>query len=99
MTEITSLTLDYVFSEASRILLNYQKKYNNSVSKVVLTGGGVNLKGLKEYAEKFFQTECVIANPFDKVEFPAFLDDVLKTAGPEFSVAIGIALRKLQELG
>ncbi|MEK9182213.1 MAG: type IV pilus assembly protein PilM [Patescibacteria group bacterium] len=99
LTEITSLTLDYVFSEASRILLNYQKKYNNSVSKVVLTGGGVNLKGLKEYAEKFFQTECVIANPFDKVEFPAFLDDVLKTAGPEFSVAIGIALRKLQELG
>ena len=55
LTEITSLTLDYVFSEASRILLNYQKKYNNSVSKVVLTGGGVNLKGLKEYAEKFFK--------------------------------------------
>lgn len=98
LTEITSLTLEYIFSEASRILLNYQKKYNNSVSKVVLTGGGVNLKGLKDYAEKFFQTECVIANPFDKVEFPAFLDDVLKTAGPEFSVAIGIALRKLQEL-
>lgn len=99
LTEITSLTLEYIFSESSRVLLNYQKKRNKSVGKVVLTGGGVNLKGLKDYAQKIFQTECVIANPFEKVEFPAFLEDVLKTAGPEFSVAIGIALRKLQELG
>lgn len=98
LTEITSLTLEYIFSEASRILLNYQKKYNKNVGRVVLTGGGANLKGLKDYARKIFQTECAIANPFDKVEFPAFLDDVLKLAGPEFSVAIGIALRKLQEL-
>lgn len=98
LTEITSLTLEYIFSESSRVLLGYQKKYNKNVGRIVLSGGGVNLKGLKEYAQKIFQTECVIANPFEKVEFPAFLDDVLKTAGPEFSVAIGIALRKLQEL-
>lgn len=98
LTEITSLTLEYIFSESSRILLSYQKKYNKNIGKIVLSGGGVNLKGLKEYAQKIFQTECFIANPFEKVEFPAFLSDVLKMAGPEFSVAIGIALRKLQEL-
>ena len=97
-TEITSLTLEYIFSESSMVLLNYQKKYNKNVSKVVFTGGGVNLKGLIDYSKKFFQTECVIANPFDKLNYPAFLEDVLKSAGPEFSVAIGIALRKLQEL-
>lgn len=98
LTEITSLTLEYIFSESSRILLNYQKKYNKNVAKIVLSGGGVNLKGFKDYAQKFFQTECFIANPFEKVEFPAFLEDVLKTAGPEFAVAIGIALRKIQEM-
>ena len=98
LTEITSLTLEHIFSESSRVLLNYQKKYNKNVARIVLAGGGVNLKGLKEYAQKIFQTECVIANPFEKVEFPAFLEDTLKIAGPEFSVAIGIALRKLQEM-
>lgn len=98
LAEITSLMLEYIFSESSRILLNYQKKYNKNVGKIVLTGGGVNLKGVRDYAQKFFQIESVIADPFSKVEFPAFLDDVLKTAGPEFSVAIGIALRKLQEM-
>lgn len=98
LTEITSLILEYIFSESNRVLLNYQKKHNKTVGKVIFTGGGVNLKGLKDYAQKIFQTECVIANPFEKVEFPAFLEDVLKMAGPEFSVAIGIALRKLQEL-
>ncbi|KKR46835.1 MAG: Type IV pilus assembly protein PilM [Parcubacteria group bacterium GW2011_GWA1_40_21] len=98
LTEIASLTLEYIFSESSRVLLNYQKKHNKNVSRVVLTGGGVNLKGFKDYAQTIFQAECVIANPFEKVEFPAFLDDVLKTAGPEFAVAIGVALRKLQEM-
>lgn len=98
LTDIASLTLDYIFSETSRVLLGYQKKYNKNVIKVVLTGGGVNLKGVVDYAKKVLQTECVIANPFDKLEFPAFLDSVLKSAGPEFSVAIGIALRELQEL-
>ncbi len=98
LTEITSLILEYIFSESSRILLNYQKKYNRNVGKIVLTGGGVNLKGLSDYAQKFFQIECAVADPFSKLDFPAFLDNVLKTAGPEFSVAIGVALRKLQEL-
>lgn len=98
LTDITSLTLEYIFSESSRVLLSYQKKYNKNVSKVVLTGGGVNLKGIVDYAKKMLQTECVIANPFDKLEFPAFLDNVLQSAGPEFSVAIGIALRELQEM-
>ena len=42
--------------------------------------------------------EVQIADPFSKVESPAFLSHVLKQAGPEFSVAVGLALRKLQEL-
>lgn len=98
LTEITSLILEYVFSESSMVLSNYQKKYNKNVNKVVFTGGGVNLKGLIDYAKKFFQTECVIASPFDKLNYPAFLNDVLKETGSEFSVAIGVALRKLREM-
>ncbi len=96
--DIISLTLDYIFSEANSVVLNYQKKYNKAVSKVILTGGGAAMKGVLELARANFQTDVVLGDPFAKLETPAFLDDVLKTTGLEFSVAIGIALRKLQEL-
>jgi type IV pilus assembly protein PilM len=98
INEITSLTLDYIFSEIVRVLLNYQKKTEKNISKVFLTGGGVLLKGLKEKAESSFNTPVVMADPFSKVEYPAFLEAVLKQAGPSFAVAIGLALRRLQEM-
>jgi type IV pilus assembly protein PilM len=98
INEITSLTLDYIFSEIGRVLLNYQKKNEKNISKIFLTGGGVLLKGLKEKAESSFSIPVVMADPFSKVEFPAFLETVLKEAGPSFAVAIGLALRRLQDI-
>lgn len=96
--EAVSFVLDYIFSEANRVLFSYQKKYQKNVSKVVLVGGGVALAGVLNQAHESFQTEIISGDPFSKVEAPAFLDDVLKKVGPEFAVAVGIALRKLQEV-
>lgn len=98
LAEIISLTLDYIFYESNRVLLNFQKKYNKTVNKVVLTGGGALLKGFKELASSGFQTDTTLGDPFAKVETPAFLEEVLKQAGPEFAVAVGIALRKLSDI-
>jgi len=98
LVEISSLTVDYIFSEVGRIILSYEKKYGQKISKIFLTGGGALLKGLKERAEISFKTPVVVADPFSKVEYPAFLENVLKSAGPEFTVAIGLAIRRLQEL-
>lgn len=95
--EIISLNLDYIFSETNRVIGSYERKYNKSISKVILTGGGSLLKGFLDLARVRFQTEVVLGDPFAKTEAPAFLEPVLRTAGPEFAVAIGIALRKLQE--
>lgn len=97
--EIISLTLDFIFSEANSVILNYQRRFNKPVSKVILTGGGVAMKGVYELAKANFQTEVVMGDPFQKVEAPAFLEDVLRVTGLEFSTALGLALRKLQELG
>ncbi len=97
-SEISSITVDYILSETGRFILNYQRKSNKKVSKVILTGGGALLKGLKEKAQNSFETTVEVADPFSKVAYPAFLDDVLKEAGPEFAVAIGLAIRRLQEI-
>jgi type IV pilus assembly protein PilM len=96
--EIITVNLDYMFYEANAALLNYEKKYHKNISKVILTGGGVLLKGFADLAKTSFQSEVVYSNPFSKLETPAFLAEQLATAGPEFAVAIGVALRRLSEL-
>jgi Tfp pilus assembly PilM family ATPase len=65
---------------------------------VILTGGGVAMKGVFEMAKANFQTEIAMGDPFNKVEAPAFLEEVLRNTGLEFSTALGLALRKLQDI-
>lgn len=97
ISSIIESTASYIFTEANRVLLSYQSKNNRSVSKVVLTGGGALLKGLPEFSRKWLEADVILGDSFSKVESPAFLQGVLAEAGPEFSVAIGLALKKLQE--
>lgn len=97
--DIVGISLDFIFSEASTVMLTYQKRYNKDISKVILTGGGVAMSGFFDAAKAHFTAEVVVGNPFAKVDTPAFLSEILKTTGLDFSVAVGLALRKLQELG
>ncbi len=89
--------LDNILSEAGRVIFNYERKYNKTVKKVIFTGGGALLKNFQAFAQKELETEVVLGDPFSKVGAPAFLEPVLKAAGPEFAVAIGAALRKIDE--
>jgi len=98
LTEIITVNLDYILYEANGALLSYQKKYAKNVSKIYLTGGGVLLKGFTDLAKISFQTDVVYANPFGKLETPAILAEEFSRAGPEFAVAIGVAIRRLSEL-
>lgn len=92
------LTLSAIFSSANRMLLEFEKRQGKVVGKVVLSGGGALLKGITEVAAENFSVAVETADPFSKVESPAFLAPVLKEAGPHFAVSIGIALRALQDL-
>ena len=96
LADIIRVHVDYIFSETNSALLGYEKKHNRTISKVIFTGGGALLKGLKEVAVNNFRAEIEMGHPFSKVGAPAFLEKVLLTMGPEFAVALGLALRKLQ---
>ena len=97
IAEIIKLSVDYIISETNSVILNYERKYNKVISKVVLSGGGSMLKGFSDTAKDAFRAEVVLADPFSKVEAPAFLEPVLRNVGPEFAVSLGLALRKLQQ--
>jgi len=97
VVSIVNPILEYIFFEANQVLVNYQKKYRRSVAKVILIGSGSLLQGLADIAKKSFEVEVEYGDPFQKVEAPAFLEGVLRDAGPTFAVAIGSALRAIQE--
>lgn len=99
LTTSLELSLSPLISELSRTIVAYEQRMNQALGTVVLTGGGAALKGLKELAQQKIQNEIRLADPFGKTQAPAFLEKILKEAGPEFSVAVGLALRRLQELG
>lgn len=98
LREAVENVINPILSDANSILNNFQKKHNKNISRTVFVGGGALLTGLESIAQKKLGVEVVMGNPFSKVEVPAFLMDVLKETGLSFTVAIGIALRKLQEL-
>lgn len=89
--------LDRILSESRRVISSHEHT-RAPVGSVVITGGGALLKGLSEYAAEQLEKDVELADPFSKVAYPAFLSDTLKEAGPSFAVAIGIALRRLNEM-
>lgn len=94
--EIIKVALDYIFGEVNSAIMEYERKSGKPITRIVFSGGGALLKDFLTVARPAFSTEVFLGNPFAKVEAPAFLEDVLRLTGPEFTVAVGLALRGLQ---
>jgi type IV pilus assembly protein PilM len=92
------LVFAHIFDEAKRVVSQYEQRESKSISTIVLTGGGGVTKQLAEYARQFFSIEVKVADPFAKTQAPVFMRSTLAEIGPEFAVAVGLALRKLEEL-
>lgn len=92
------LVFSRIFSEVRRVLVQYETASQKSISSIIFTGGGGVTKELGTYAKATFAIDVRVADPFVKTEAPAFMRSVLESIGPEFAVAVGLALRKLEEL-
>lgn len=91
------LVFSRIFTEAQRAIAQFENAKNKKISSLVLTGGGGVTKELAAYAKTFFSVDVHVADPFAKTEAPEFMRPVLEAIGPEFAVAVGLALRKLEE--
>lgn len=92
------LVFSRIFAEARRVLIQYETTHKKSITSIILTGGGGVTKELGTYAKNIFSIDVHVADPFMKTEAPAFMRSVLTEIGPEFAVAVGLALRKLDEI-
>lgn len=86
----------HIFEETKRAQVQYETGNEKKISSIILTGGGGVTKDLVTYAKQFFSVEVRISDPFAKVQAPEFMRPVLREIGPEFAVAVGLALRKLE---
>lgn len=94
---VIEVSLEYIMSEIKTLLVGYEKKKQEDIDKVVFAGGGSMMKGLVEHSGKFLNLPFKRAESLSLLDAPAFLLPVLKDAGPEFSVASGLALRTEDE--
>lgn len=86
-----------IASEVQHILKRYEDNHSIVIEGVICTGGGAEMIGLTTLLSDALSRPVRAADPFAKVAYPAFMEDVLTAAGPDFATAIGVALRPLLE--
>jgi cell division ATPase FtsA len=84
-----------LFGEIARLSLMYERKYNQTIEGVILTGGGVRMPGFLEAYKEVAHAAGRIATPFDQIDVPPFLKEMIDRIGPSYSVAVGCALKKI----
>lgn len=90
LNELVDLTERYI---------NYcEKQYNQKIEKIVLCGGGANLKGLDSFLGKYFQIPVELGNSWVNI-----INTQTKKANPlppeeslRYTTALGLALRGIR---
>ncbi|MBU1340596.1 MAG: pilus assembly protein PilM [Proteobacteria bacterium] len=87
-------------SEICEVVNTYQSSANDEkVEKIVLSGGGVFIKGFKDCLLSELEADVSIINPFEAliVNEKKFPDSFITKAGPLAPIAIGLALRRVDD--
>ena len=86
-------------SEVSRTLEYYQVQNRSvSISQVFLTGGGSKTGNLSERLSQALDLPVMLHDPFADIDIaPSFNRKHLQGIGPQLAVAIGLAMRGLEE--
>lgn len=89
-------TIGSIINEIKYMLNLYQSKNNEKVEKIVLSGGSSLFYGLTDYLSKILNINVIVGDPWSKISYPVELKPVLSKLGPSLSVAIGLAMRKME---
>jgi Tfp pilus assembly PilM family ATPase len=95
IASIISPFVEVLFAEVERMIALYNRRAPRQVQKIILSGGGSGLKGLVDYASIRLGVEVTRGNPFSRVITPAFMQPLLRELGPNFPIAVGLALHEI----
>jgi type IV pilus assembly protein PilM len=79
--------------ECRQVIKEYEAITGEKINAVYLAGSGSLFPTMKQAVADSLQYEVQFLNPFTKVAYPAFMEDMISELGPTFHVALGAALR------
>lgn len=95
MKDIVELSSYPLFGEVARLSLMYERKYNQTIEGIILAGGGSRVPGMLSAYSKTVHIAGRLVTPFERVEVPEFLSEMIERIGPSYAAAVGCALKKL----
>lgn len=84
---------DRAWQEFRQVIHEYESALGTQIGAVYITGGGSLFPTIKASAEETLQKNVSYVNAFNKVAYPAFMEDMMAELAPTFHVALGSALR------
>lgn len=85
-----------IIERGTSLCIIFERKRNRKVAKIILIGGGANLKGLIEFWKEASGIPAEMGNPWKGIKVPPVLNNKLLTIGTSFAVAVGLALREFE---
>lgn len=91
-------TLELIAKEAARVIESYSgNQGKGKIKKVVLSGGVSNMKGIDRFFSDYLNINCVIGNPWSKIEVDSKIKPFAEKISGSFSVSAGLALKGVED--
>lgn len=90
------LNYDRVIKEFKQVIDEYERKIGVQVSTIYFVGGASLFPGFNNFVSSALSRPVTNALPFNRVAYPAFMEDTMNTIGSTFAVALGAALRSFE---
>jgi type IV pilus assembly protein PilM len=87
---------DRALQEFRQVIREYERVEGVVINNVYLTGGGSLFPSTEQLVEEILEKKVNHVNAFNKVAYPAFMEDMMKELAPTFHVALGAALRAFE---
>lgn len=99
LTEIESSVVSDWCAEIKRALDFFYSTYpEDTVTKIILSGGGANIKQFRKQLASETSAEVEIINPFNKLNVgDSFDSSYLEKIAPQAAICMGLALRRIDD--
>lgn len=97
VSEIMMPIVSVIASDIKKINETYTRDYGKEIDRIILTGGSASLPGIVDFFKNELKVNVEIGNPWKTVSFEEKLLPKLAEIAPQFSVAVGLALRGFEK--
>lgn len=95
-SEVVNKMLNPILNEMNYTLRAFKEANpGQDVDKLVLCGGGANMKNIAQFFEDNFKKICYVGDPWSQIIYPLEMRAVLKELGSRFATAVGLGMHEI----